>query len=120
MASYVARTGGVADFRDRDCLLRQTLGGSLAARYDRRRFLPIDQPTRDLAMKTARLFGRLAIVWSAAVVTAACAFGADPVNGPKTPLDEYVAKADPAYKWEVVNTIRGDGVTTFIVDLKSQ
>src|SRR5262245_30600088 len=71
-------------------------------------------------MKTAHVFGRLAIVWVAAVVTAACAFGADPVNGPKTTLDEYVAKADPAYKWEVVNTIRGDGVTTFIVDLKSQ
>ena len=42
------------------------------------------------------------------------------MNGRKTPLDEYVAKPDPTYEWKVVKTIPGDGVTTFIVDLKSQ
>src|SRR5207248_6709318 len=64
--------------------------------------------------------GRLAIAWSAVVVTAAFPAGAEPVNGPKTPLDEYVAKPDPTYEWKVVKTIPGDGVTTFVVDLKSQ
>lgn len=62
----------------------------------------------------------LAITWSIVLVFSACASGADPVNGPKTALDEYVAKPDPAYEWKVVKTIRGDGVTTFVVDLKSQ
>ena len=71
-------------------------------------------------MNTVRLLGRIAIAFSAAVFTAAWASGAEPVNGPKTPLDEYIAKADPAYEWKVVNTIPGDGCTTFIVDLKSQ
>jgi len=55
-----------------------------------------------------------------AVTLAAALAGAEPVNGPKTPLDDYVAKADPTYEWKVVQTIPGDGVTTFIVDLKSQ
>ncbi|HLJ93088.1 MAG TPA: PhoPQ-activated pathogenicity-related family protein [Gemmataceae bacterium] len=48
------------------------------------------------------------------------AVGAEPVNGPKTPLDEYVSKADPTYAWKVVKTVPGDGITTFIVDLQSQ
>jgi PhoPQ-activated pathogenicity-related protein len=46
--------------------------------------------------------------------------GAAPVNGPKTALDEYVAKADPTYAWKVIKTIPGDDHTTFVVDLKSQ
>ncbi len=71
-------------------------------------------------MNTLRIVSRFAIAWWAAVVIAACASGADPVNGPKTPLDEYVAKPDPTYDWKVVKTIPGDGVTTFVVDLKSQ
>jgi PhoPQ-activated pathogenicity-related protein len=48
------------------------------------------------------------------------ASAAEPLNGPKTPLDEYVAKPDPAYEWKVVNTITADGCTTFIIDMKSQ
>jgi len=72
-------------------------------------------------MKPFRIVGRLALAWSAVAVFAASACAAEPpVNGPKTPLDEYVAKADPAYEWKVVKTIPGDGYTTFIVDLKSQ
>jgi PhoPQ-activated pathogenicity-related protein len=38
----------------------------------------------------------------------------------RTPLDDYIAKPDPAYSWKVVNTIPGDGCTTFVVDMKSQ
>src|ERR1700730_15855753 len=46
--------------------------------------------------------------------------GAEPAILSKTPLDEYIAKADPTYSWKVVNTIPGDGHTTFVVDMKSQ
>jgi PhoPQ-activated pathogenicity-related protein len=38
----------------------------------------------------------------------------------KTPLDDYVAKPNPAFAWKVVKTLPGDGYTTFVVDLKSQ
>jgi PhoPQ-activated pathogenicity-related protein/ubiquinone/menaquinone biosynthesis C-methylase UbiE len=38
----------------------------------------------------------------------------------KTPLDDYLARPDPTYSWKVVNTIPGEGYTTFVVDLKSQ
>jgi PhoPQ-activated pathogenicity-related protein len=71
-------------------------------------------------MNTFRTVCRLAAAWAAALVMAAGASGDAPVNGPKTPLDEYVARPDPAYEWKVVKTIPGDGVTTFVVDLKSQ
>jgi PhoPQ-activated pathogenicity-related protein len=43
---------------------------------------------------------------------------ADPPK--KTPLDDYVAKPDPTYSWKLVKTIPGDGVTSFVLDLKSQ
>ena len=38
----------------------------------------------------------------------------------QTALDRYVAAPDPHYKWEVVNTIPGEGYTTFVIDLTSQ
>ncbi|HJZ89849.1 MAG TPA: PhoPQ-activated pathogenicity-related family protein [Gemmataceae bacterium] len=71
-------------------------------------------------MKPYRLVSRCAILWFAVVAITACASAEEPLNGKKTPLDEYVAKADPAYEWKVVKTIPGEGVTTFVVDLKSQ
>jgi PhoPQ-activated pathogenicity-related protein len=46
--------------------------------------------------------------------------GAEPVPLKKTPLDDYVAKNDPTYSWKLVKTIPGNGITTFVVDLKSQ
>src|SRR6516165_2663675 len=88
---------------------------------DHRRWSPVPvSPNRTLTMNTYRIVSRLAIAWSAAVAVVAYASGAEPANGPKTPLDEYVAKPDPTYEWKVVQTIPGDGVTTFVVDLKSQ
>jgi PhoPQ-activated pathogenicity-related protein len=48
------------------------------------------------------------------------ASGSEPAHSDKTPLDEYIARPDAAYSWKVVNTIRGDGITTFIVDMVSQ
>jgi PhoPQ-activated pathogenicity-related protein len=38
----------------------------------------------------------------------------------KTPLDDYLAKPDPTYAWKLIKTIPGDGVTTYVLDLKSQ
>src|SRR5262249_31079449 len=67
---------------------------------------------RGLSMKPYRLVSRCAILWFAVVAITACASAEEPLNGKKTPLDEYVAKADPAYEWKVVKTIPGEGVTT--------
>ena len=38
----------------------------------------------------------------------------------ETELDRYVNQPDATYKWKVVNTVKGDGLTTFIVDMTSQ
>ena len=38
----------------------------------------------------------------------------------ETALDRYVKKPDPTYKFDIVNTIPGEGYTTYIVDLTSQ
>ena len=38
----------------------------------------------------------------------------------QTALDKYVAAPDPNYKWELVNTIPGEGYTTYVIDLTSQ
>jgi PhoPQ-activated pathogenicity-related protein len=39
---------------------------------------------------------------------------------PQTALDRYIAAPDANYKWQLVNTVRGDGYTTYIVDMISQ
>lgn len=51
-----------------------------------------------------------------AVALGICAYAAQH----ETALDRYVAAPDPHYHWEVVNTIPGDGYTTYVVDLTSQ
>lgn len=38
----------------------------------------------------------------------------------RTALDTYVAKADPAYKWELIGTYPGDGQTTYVLEMTSQ
>ena len=38
----------------------------------------------------------------------------------ETALDRYVHAPDPSYKWELVNTIKGEGYTAYIIDLTSQ
>ena len=43
-----------------------------------------------------------------------------PQRADETALDQYVAKPDPSYAWNVVKTLRDPGLTTFVVDLKSQ
>jgi PhoPQ-activated pathogenicity-related protein len=38
----------------------------------------------------------------------------------RTALDEYVAAADPHYGYKLVNSVRGDGYTTYILEMTSQ
>lgn len=57
---------------------------------------------------------------AAALVLASLALPAAADAPKKTPLDDYVARADTAYAWKLVKTIPGDGVTSFVLDLKSQ
>ena len=38
----------------------------------------------------------------------------------ETALDRYVAAPDPAYKYDLVNTIPGEGYTTYVIELTSQ
>lgn len=40
--------------------------------------------------------------------------------GEQTALDRYVAAPDPHYSYKVVNTIKGEGYTCFVVDMVSQ
>ena len=37
-----------------------------------------------------------------------------------TALDRYVAKPDPVYKWTLINTVPGDGQTTYVLEMTSQ
>jgi PhoPQ-activated pathogenicity-related protein len=71
-------------------------------------------------MKRCLILAFPVLALSALLTILPAAAGAEPVNGPKTPLDEYIAKPDPAYSWKVVKTVPGDGYTTYVVDLKSQ
>lgn len=77
---------------------------------------------------------KLLLAFSAVAMVAAC----QPAPGPataapepaaaalavkpdeRTPLDAYVAKPDPSYKWELVASYPGDGQTTFVLQLTSQ
>jgi PhoPQ-activated pathogenicity-related protein len=57
----------------------------------------------------------------AALVLGALALPAAAADAPKkTPLDDYLAKPDPTYAWKLVRTVPGDGVTSYVLDLKSQ
>src|SRR4051794_33247140 len=71
-------------------------------------------------MRTRWTVARLPITVAAMLALTTATFAAEPVNGAKTALDEYVAKPDPTYAWKVVQTTPGDGYTTIVVDLKSQ
>ncbi|MCH7789759.1 MAG: hypothetical protein IH940_10000 [Acidobacteria bacterium] len=38
----------------------------------------------------------------------------------RTALDDYVHAPDPAYAWNVVKTLPGEGHTTYVLELTSQ
>lgn len=71
-------------------------------------------------MKNYWIICLMGIVLCAELASPPAGHCAELVNGPKTPLDDYVGKADPTYAWKVINAVPGDGYTTFIVDMKSQ
>src|SRR5690242_10700546 len=54
---------------------------------------------------------------SFASVAFAAAFAA---GAAETALDRYVKKADPTYAYQVVDTVKGEAYTAFIVDMTSQ
>jgi PhoPQ-activated pathogenicity-related protein len=70
-------------------------------------------------MSLRRRIAALSVFWPILAATA-FGYGAEPPASRKTALDDYIAKADPTYSWKLVKTIRGDGYSTFVVDLQSQ
>lgn len=61
----------------------------------------------------------LAVAWHAASdVPAAYPFARETAN--PTALDRYVAKPDPNYHWELVDTEKEAGLTSYTIDLTSQ
>jgi PhoPQ-activated pathogenicity-related protein len=50
------------------------------------------------------------------LILAACGLG----SAAETALDRYVKKPDPTYAYKVVNTLKGEGYTAFVVELTSQ
>src|SRR5215212_2097183 len=49
---------------------------------------------------------------------AACALFT--ASAAETALDRYVKKADDTYAYKVVNTVKGEGYTSYVVELTSQ
>lgn len=74
---------------------------------------------QSLAVFTLRRVASIAMLVSV-LHAFAVADEAAPSRTNETALDRYLAKPDDSYAWKVVNTIRGDGMTTFVVDLTSQ
>src|SRR5438445_5637 len=71
-------------------------------------------------MRNYRTISLMATFLCAVLALPPGAFCAEPVNGLKTALDEYVDKADPTYAWKIIKTVPGDGYTTFVVEMQSQ
>ena len=65
-------------------------------------------------MKTLGQLRRLCIVCLFASGLLPAAFGAE------TALDRYVKKPDPTYAWKIAAEKQGDGVSQWVIDLKSQ
>lgn len=43
-----------------------------------------------------------------------------PALAADTALDRYVRKPDPTYSYRLVNSVRGDGYTSYVIELTSQ
>src|SRR6266566_2226196 len=67
---------------------------------------------------------RSALAFAAALFLSALALFASSADrtrlSSQTALDRYVAAPDTNYAWHLVNTVRGEGYTTYIVDMISQ
>ena len=53
------------------------------------------------------------------VLTVVCSL-VGTLRSEETGLDKYITKPDASYSWKVVKTIPGPGLTTFVIDMKSQ
>lgn len=62
------------------------------------------------------LFAALALLFSPILALSQSTATA---TGP-TALDRYIAKRDPVFRWNLTNTIRGEGYTTYVIRLTSQ
>lgn len=52
------------------------------------------------------------------ILAAACLVGA--ATAAETALDRYVRKPDPTYAHKIVNTLKGEGYTAYVIELTSQ
>ncbi len=64
-----------------------------------------------------RLFPRGA---HAATLLCCVAFLAAAPGEDRTALDEYIAAPDPSYAYELVRTVKEDGLTTYVIEMTSQ
>jgi PhoPQ-activated pathogenicity-related protein len=58
----------------------------------------------------------IAVICACIVLPASSA----PSSNQETALDRYIAKPDSSYSWKLVNTIPGEGSTTFVLEVTSQ
>src|SRR5437899_4548276 len=54
------------------------------------------------------------------VVPALSMLSATPAIGEVTALDRYVAASDPSYRYELIETIPGDGYAAHVLEMTSQ
>src|SRR5262245_60992535 len=78
------------------------------------------RPLSSALLRTLMKTLHAALALATGLLAPPLAGAAEPAPPKKTALDDYIAKADPTYSWKLVATIPGDGVTTFVLDLKSQ
>ncbi len=70
-------------------------------------------------MRAARWCAAVGLAWLVLGLVSALP-AAEPPPPKTTALDDYIARPDPTYAWKLLKTTRGNGYTTFLVDLKSQ
>ncbi len=64
---------------------------------------------------------RLPVRWGYVGLLLLCAcFMAAAPGEERTALDDYIAKPDASYKYDLVSTVPGDGVTTYVLEMTSQ
>jgi PhoPQ-activated pathogenicity-related protein len=63
---------------------------------------------------------RRALLAALVFFSASAAVSAQQPVGQRTPLDDYIAKPDATYKWELVNKTISSAVTTYVLELTSQ
>lgn len=60
------------------------------------------------------------LVWMLALLLSPAISFAETPSTADGALDRYLAKPDASYRWKLVNTTPGDGVTSYVIDMTSQ